>query len=109
MAASLRLALGMAIEAHELYALTNCYADVRELASLELALGCCETTHAVPASYHLRTVLLLVVGAAIAYGVTVWLATPREAKPLVVGTAIAGGETVWQASHEEARPGVRRR
>ena len=80
-----------------------------ELASLELALGCCETTHAVPASYHLRTVLLLVVGAAIAYGVTVWLATPREAKPLVVGTAIAGGETVWQASHEEARPGVRRR
>ena len=80
-----------------------------DLAALELALGCCETTHAVPASYHLRTVLLLVVGAAIAYGVTVWLATPREAKPLVVGTAIAGGETVWQASHEEARPGVRRR
>ena len=52
-----------------------------DLATLEYDLHCCATAHAVPASYHVRSLLLLAAGAVVAYAATVWLASPGKIKP----------------------------
>ena len=51
-----------------------------DLGRLQQELACCATAHAAPPSYHLRSALLLALGAAMLYGATVWLASPSRKK-----------------------------
>ena len=51
-----------------------------DLGRLQQELACCTTAHAAPPSYHLRSALLLSLGAAMLYGATVWLASPSRKK-----------------------------
>ena len=52
-----------------------------DLDRLRQQLACCATAHAAPPSYHLRSALLLALGAAVLGGATVWLASPGRKKP----------------------------